>query len=141
MSYLNYLWVRLQELFLGLDSIVTLALDMYDGSTKFSLIAIPMFVLAGAIMSAAFFDLLPDDFTYHDLNTALSGNDDLCLERLCREYLPLSFSRRHGDPSRPWNRFAIKVKDEEGQKLLNYEGNWRDIFQNWEALGSSILRF
>lgn len=91
--------------------------------------------------SAAFFDLLPDDFTYHDLNTALSGNDDLCLERLCREYLPLSFSRRHGDPSRPWNRFAIKVKDEEGQKLLNYEGNWRDIFQNWEALGSSIPCF
>ena len=36
----------------GLDSIVTLALDMYDGSTKFSLIAIPMFVLAGAIMNA-----------------------------------------------------------------------------------------
>ncbi|MDB2425584.1 TRAP transporter large permease, partial [Litoricolaceae bacterium] len=27
----------------GLGSIVTLALDMYDGSTKFSLIAIPMF--------------------------------------------------------------------------------------------------
>ena len=36
----------------GLDSIVTLALDMYDGSSKFSLIAIPMFVLAGAIMNA-----------------------------------------------------------------------------------------
>ena len=36
----------------GLDSIVTLALDMYDGSTKFPLIAIPMFVLAGAIMNA-----------------------------------------------------------------------------------------
>ncbi|HBZ90883.1 MAG TPA: C4-dicarboxylate ABC transporter permease [Gammaproteobacteria bacterium] len=36
----------------GLGSIVTLALDMYDGSTKFSLIAIPMFVLAGAIMNA-----------------------------------------------------------------------------------------
>jgi tripartite ATP-independent transporter DctM subunit len=36
----------------GLDSIATLALDMYDGSTKFSLIAIPMFVLAGAIMNA-----------------------------------------------------------------------------------------
>ena len=36
----------------GPDSIVTLALDMYDGSTKFSLIAIPMFVLAGAIMNA-----------------------------------------------------------------------------------------
>ncbi len=37
----------------GLNSLVTVALDMYDGSTKFSLIAIPMFVLAGAIMNAA----------------------------------------------------------------------------------------
>ncbi|MCB1478040.1 MAG: TRAP transporter large permease [Tepidamorphaceae bacterium] len=36
----------------GTNSIVTVALDMYDGSTKFSLIAIPMFVLAGAIMNA-----------------------------------------------------------------------------------------
>ncbi|MGR3571449.1 TRAP transporter large permease subunit, partial [Brevirhabdus sp.] len=36
----------------GSDSLVTIALDMYDGSTKFSLIAIPMFVLAGAIMNA-----------------------------------------------------------------------------------------
>ena len=36
----------------GVSSLVTIALDMYDGSTKFSLIAIPMFVLAGAIMNA-----------------------------------------------------------------------------------------
>ncbi|HAV59293.1 MAG TPA: C4-dicarboxylate ABC transporter permease [Planktomarina temperata] len=36
----------------GTSSLVTIALDMYDGSTKFSLIAIPMFVLAGAIMNA-----------------------------------------------------------------------------------------
>ena len=36
----------------GADSLVTIALDMYNGSTKFSLIAIPMFVLAGAIMNA-----------------------------------------------------------------------------------------
>ena len=36
----------------GSDSLVTVALDMYDGSTKFSLIAIPMFVLAGALMNA-----------------------------------------------------------------------------------------
>jgi tripartite ATP-independent transporter DctM subunit len=36
----------------GTTSLVTIALDMYDGSTKFSLIAIPMFVLAGAIMNA-----------------------------------------------------------------------------------------
>lgn len=36
----------------GTGSLVTVALDMYNGSTKFSLIAIPMFVLAGAIMNA-----------------------------------------------------------------------------------------
>ncbi len=36
----------------GFGSLVTVALDMYDGATKFSLIAIPMFVLAGAIMNA-----------------------------------------------------------------------------------------
>lgn len=36
----------------GTSSLVTVALDMYNGSTKFSLIAIPMFVLAGAIMNA-----------------------------------------------------------------------------------------
>ncbi|MEP1442904.1 MAG: TRAP transporter large permease [Hyphomicrobiales bacterium] len=38
--------------FEGPTSVVSVALDMYDGSTKFSLIAIPMFVLAGAIMNA-----------------------------------------------------------------------------------------
>jgi hypothetical protein len=56
------------------------------------------------------------------------------LERLVREYLPLTYSRRHGDPSRPWNKFSIQVRDENGQRVLNHQGNWRDIFQNWEAL-------
>jgi hypothetical protein len=50
------------------------------------------------------------------------------------EYLPITFGRRHGDPSRPWNQFSIVLKDARGQPLLNYQGNWRDIFQNWEAL-------
>ncbi|WP_374657271.1 hypothetical protein [Inhella sp.] len=59
------------------------------------------------------------------------------LERLVMEYLPLSFSRRHGDPSRPWNRFSIRVRDAQGQRVVNYQGNWRDIFQNWEALAAS----
>ena len=58
------------------------------------------------------------------------------LERLCHEYLPLTFSRRHGDPSRPWNRFSIAARG-----ALNYEGNWRDIFQNWEALAVSFPGF
>ena len=39
------------------------------------------------------------------------------LERLCHEYLPITFGRRHGDPSRPWNRFSIRVKDEDGQQI------------------------
>ena len=56
------------------------------------------------------------------------------LVRLSYAYLPLTFSRRHGDPSRPWNRFAINIKKDDGSLRLDYEGNWRDIFQNWEAL-------
>ncbi len=36
----------------GPDSLVSVAIEMYRGSTSFSLIAIPMFVLAGAIMNA-----------------------------------------------------------------------------------------
>ena len=55
-------------------------------------------------------------------------------ERIVLEYLPLTFSRRHGDPSRPWNKFSIRVRDGTGARVINYEGNWRDIFQNWEAL-------
>jgi hypothetical protein len=58
-------------------------------------------------------------------------------ERLVLGYLPLTFSRRHGDPSRPWNKFNIRVRDAAGQRVVNYEGNWRDIFQNWEALLAS----
>jgi hypothetical protein len=55
-------------------------------------------------------------------------------ERLVLGYLPLTFSRRHGDPSRPWNRFSVRVRGADGRRIVNYEGNWRDIFQNWEAL-------
>jgi tripartite ATP-independent transporter DctM subunit len=37
----------------GADSLVNVALVMYDGATSFPLLAIPMFVLAGAIMNAS----------------------------------------------------------------------------------------
>jgi hypothetical protein len=67
--------------------------------------------------------------------------NDADLERLCHEYLPLTFSRRHGDPSRPWNRFSIAPRGADGRRLLDYEGNWRDIFQNWEALAVSFPGF
>ncbi len=60
------------------------------------------------------------------------GDPDL--ERLALEMLPLWFGRRHGDPSRPWNRFSIRVRDAEGRRRVAWEGNWRDVLQNWEAL-------
>lgn len=53
------------------------------------------------------------------------------------DYLPLTFGRRHGDPSRPWNLFNIRVQDDQGNPIVAYQGNWRDIFQNWEALSFS----
>ena len=69
------------------------------------------------------------------------SEEDFDLIRLTREYLPLSFSRRHGDPSRPWNFFEIKMKEQDGSSSLNYQGNWRDIFQNWETLAFSFPAF
>ncbi|MBT8494658.1 MAG: hypothetical protein KJO07_16505, partial [Deltaproteobacteria bacterium] len=86
-------------------------------------------------------DALPDEVHYSDLLSTIEELGDPQLERLCREYLPISFGRRHGDPSRPWNEFAINLKDDRGEKLLSYQGNWRDIFQNWEALTFSFPEF
>jgi hypothetical protein len=87
---------------------------------------------------AAFLDALPPTLPHSRLLALAREQNDPDLERLAHEYLPLTFSRRHGDPSRPWNIFAIDVKDEQGEKILNYQGNWRDIFQNWEALALSF---
>jgi hypothetical protein len=84
---------------------------------------------------------LPDTLDFNQLVSTVRSHGDPQLERLCNEYLPITFGRRHGDPSRPWNRFAIKLKDEFGNRLLSYEGNWRDIFQNWEALTFSYPEF
>lgn len=85
---------------------------------------------------------LPDKFSLNDIKNLAEQDDDKNLKRLCFEYLPLKFSRRHGDPSRPWNKFSINTKSEmDGSKILDYEGNWRDIFQNWEALAHSYPEF
>jgi hypothetical protein len=84
---------------------------------------------------------LPDHIELKELLGLVEQQGDPQLERLCREYLPITFGRRHGDPSRPWNQFSIRLKDEAGDPLLSYEGNWRDIFQNWEALTFSYPEF
>ncbi|KAG1648876.1 Beta-glucanase [Nymphon striatum] len=88
---------------------------------------------------------LPELFSLVSLrglaNKGEDQNEDKNFKRLCFEYLPLKFSRRHGDPSRPWNKFSINTKNEDGSKILDYQGNWRDIFQNWEALAHSYPEF
>jgi hypothetical protein len=85
---------------------------------------------------------LSEVFSLSQLQALTLENKDSDFKRLCIEYMPLKFSRRHGDPSRPWNKFSINTKSEEdGSKVLDYEGNWRDIFQNWEALAHSYPEF
>jgi hypothetical protein len=85
---------------------------------------------------------LPEVFSLLELKEIANRSNDPDFERLCLEYMPLKFSRRHGDPSRPWNKFSINTQSEiDGSKVLDYEGNWRDIFQNWEALVHSFPEF
>ena len=87
-------------------------------------------------------DELPETFSLKFLEEKTLQNSNSDFKRLSAEYLPLKFSRRHGDPSRPWNKFSINTRSEiDGSKILDYEGNWRDIFQNWEALAHSYPAF
>jgi hypothetical protein len=87
-----------------------------------------------AARHAEFLAALPPLLTRTTLLERVAATGDADLRRLATEYLPLTFSRRHGDPSRPWNKFRIRLRDERGEQVLAHEGNWRDIFQNWEAL-------
>jgi hypothetical protein len=88
-----------------------------------------------------FLQALPETLNYLELKSLAANHHNNDLQRLCLEYLPLTFSRRHGDPSRPWNRFSIELADELGKKKFYYQGNWRDIFQNWEALALSYPHY
>lgn len=84
---------------------------------------------------------LPAKISSAKLTQLAENTKNADLLRITYEYLPLTFSRRHGDPSRPWNLFSIETKNEDGSVKYNYEGNWRDIFQNWEALAYSFPEF
>ncbi|MBI4929000.1 MAG: hypothetical protein HY835_14630 [Anaerolineae bacterium] len=88
-----------------------------------------------------FFTAIPSEINISTLLALAEESGVPELIRLCYSYLPLSFSRRHGDPSRPWNRFSIHIKKADGTQQINYEGNWRDIFQNWEALAYSYPEY
>ena len=91
--------------------------------------------------SRALLDALPETLEFRELLASVRQSGDPQLARLCLEYLPLAYGRRHGDPSRPWNQFNIRIKDRDGRPVYWYEGNWRDIFQNWEALAFSYPNF
>ncbi|HMA77172.1 MAG TPA: hypothetical protein VKO43_07685, partial [Candidatus Krumholzibacteriaceae bacterium] len=83
----------------------------------------------------------PETVSLDYLTKKTGKTSDPDLIRLNYEYLPLYFGRRHGGPSRPWNLFSIRVKGPDGERALDYQGNWRDIFQNWEALALSFPDF
>ncbi|MBA3850170.1 MAG: hypothetical protein C0502_09275 [Opitutus sp.] len=97
--------------------------------------------VATADLHADWLRSLPATLDREELIASVATRSDATLARLAEEYLPLTFSRRHGDPSRPWNRFRIRLRDEHGRRVLAYEGNWRDIFQNWESLCLSYPGF
>ena len=83
---------------------------------------------------ANWFATLPAEMSISELYAQAASTQNADIIRLSYEYLPLMFSRRHGDPSRPWNQFSINLKQADGSPKLDYQGNWRDIFQNWEPL-------
>lgn len=91
--------------------------------------------------NAEWIDALPATLERRELASRIADTSDVHLARLGDEYVPFSFSRRHGDPSRPWNQFSIKVADGDGRPIVYFEGNWRDVFQNWEATCASFPEY
>ena len=87
---------------------------------------------------ASLINKVSNENSLEDITTIGLKTGDQNLIRLCYEYLPITFGRRHGDPSRPWNQFHIKVNDHNEKYIYHHEGNWRDIFQNWEGLSISF---
>ncbi len=84
---------------------------------------------------------MPETMNIRELRAWCDNDKHPELRRLAFEYLPITFSRRHGDPSRPWNKFFIRTHDAAGKPIIGYQGNWRDIFQNWEALCLSFPEY
>lgn len=84
---------------------------------------------------------LGNQISEQQLSDRLWERGDVDLIRLGLEYLPLTFGRRHGDPTRPWNAFSIDLRNSDGSERISYQGNWRDIFQNWEALSLAFPMF
>ena len=80
-----------------------------------------------------FFDALPEQCEASDLQEQVSALADEDLIRLTMEYLPLAFSRRHGDPTRPWNRFSIELEAPRRQEKPKLSGK---LARHFSKLGS-----
>lgn len=115
--------------------------DQYSIDSKDLRKTISLFNQSVYTRNQVLLESLPPSLQLSELQQRVRQSGDPQLLRLCQEYLPITFGRRHGDPSRPWNQFAIRLRDAQGDPLIAYEGNWRDIFQNWEALAYSFPEF
>ncbi len=115
--------------------------DQYRIATKDFIKTIKHFNSGVYYKHSSWLNSLPEHNDLADLLKQVKEVNCAQLERLAMEYLPITFGRRHGDPSRPWNQFEIKLLDQHNEKILSYQGNWRDIFQNWEALTYSYPEF
>ena len=83
-------------------------------------------------------EILPQSLQKSELLDECRRQSCKDIDRIATEFLPLTLSRRHGDPSRPWNSFSIPSRNKDGERQIGFEGNWRDVFQNWEALADSF---
>ncbi len=83
-------------------------------------------------------EILPHSLQKSELLEQCRRQSSKDIDRIATEFLPLTLSRRHGDPSRPWNSFSIPSRNKDGERQIGFEGNWRDVFQNWEALADSF---
>ncbi|SET34366.1 hypothetical protein [Thalassotalea agarivorans] len=115
--------------------------DQYHIDSKDYVKTIKHFNSATYYKHSRWLNTLPARIELSELQHQVNAQKCYQLERLTMEYLPITFGRRHGDPSRPWNQFEIKLRDENNEKILSYQGNWRDIFQNWEALTYSYPQY
>ena len=111
--------------------------DQYQVSSRDFRRTIEMFNREVFARHEAALSALPDEIHYSNLLSTIEKLGDRQLERLCREYLPITFGRRHGDPSRPWNEFAINLKDEHGRQAAFVSGQ---LARYLSELGGSDLQ-
>ena len=72
-------------------------------------------------------EILPQSLQKSELLDECRRQSCKDIDRIATEFLPLTLSRRHGDPSRPWNSFSIPSRNKDGERQIGFEGNWREI--------------